>query len=73
MSTRSPRLFRRSPCLLLIARIHRDNTASARIARKAGFQKTGVADKDPNIEVYRIRLDDELAENADEVQPFARH
>jgi RimJ/RimL family protein N-acetyltransferase len=40
----------------LIARIHRDNTASARIVRKAGFQKTGVADKDTNIEVYRTRL-----------------
>jgi len=49
---------------VLSARIHRDNTASARIARKAGFQKIGVADKDPNIDVYRIRLGCRSAESA---------
>lgn len=58
---------------MLIARIHRDNTASARIARKAGFQKTGVADQDPNIDVYRIRLGGKLVETAGEVQTFAGH
>jgi RimJ/RimL family protein N-acetyltransferase len=52
----------------LIARINRDNTASARIARKAGFQTTGVADQDPKIEVYRLRLNAGLAENAGAVR-----
>ncbi|AOL22422.1 Protein N-acetyltransferase, RimJ/RimL family [Erythrobacter litoralis] len=41
---------------MLIARIHRDNAASARIALKAGFHKTNVDDQDPNIEVYGIQL-----------------
>jgi len=41
---------------MLIARIHRDNAASARIALKAGFHKTNVDDQDLNIEVYGIQL-----------------
>jgi RimJ/RimL family protein N-acetyltransferase len=57
----------------LMARIHRENTASVRVAQKAGFHNTGVAEHDPNIEVYSMQLAAGLAENAGLVQRFAKN
>jgi RimJ/RimL family protein N-acetyltransferase len=47
--------FRRHPGLVaLVARVHRDNGASARVLEKAGFLRVGQAADAPWIDVYRL-------------------
>lgn len=48
------RCFRRHPALeALVARVHRDNPASARVLEKAGFRRLGPAPDAPDILLFR--------------------
>jgi RimJ/RimL family protein N-acetyltransferase len=39
----------------IVARVHRDNAASARVLQKAGYASAGPAPEDPAIVLYRLR------------------
>lgn len=51
--------FRRRPDLgTIVARVHEENRASARVLEKASYRRRGKASDDPSIDVHRVSRED---------------